>query len=267
MLTLIALYLVCGAVAGLMAGLLGLGGGLVVVPLLNYIFQITAAVPDELCLRLAVGTSLASILFTGLSSARAHARRGTVLWPWVRPLAPALAVGTVSGSFIAAGLPVLGLKAFFAFFVVAVAIQMLGDYYPASRGQKPGGAVLAAAGLLIGGISSLVGLGGGSMSVPFLRWSGAEMRQAVGTSAALGVAIAAAGAIGYIINGWGAPDLPPHSLGYVSLPATLGVAATSIFFAPLGARLSHALPVPLLKKFFTVYLFIIAARLIWEIIA
>ena len=267
MLTLILLYLVCGAMAGLWAGLMGLGGGLVVVPLLNYIFHLNAAVPDDLCLRLAVGTSLASILFTGASSTLAHARRGSVLWSWVRPLAPALALGTFLSSKAAAALPLFGLKAFFACFLVVVAVQMAVDYYPAARKENPGRAVLAGGGLLIGGVSGLVGLGGGTMSVPFLRWFGVDMRPAVGTSAALGMAIAAAGALGYILNGWGMPGLPPHSLGYVSLPATLSVAATSIFFAPLGARLSHALPVNALRKVFAIFLVLLAARLGWELLA
>ena len=266
MLTLIILFLICGVAAGLLAGLLGLGGGLVIVPLLNYIFKFSAGLPEELSLRLAMGTSLASILFTGASSTRAHARRGSVLWPWVWPLAPALALGTALGSRVAAALPVFGLKAFFSCFLVAVAVQMLADYYPASREAKPPRAVLAGAGLGIGGISSLVGIGGGTMSVPFLRWCGVDMRLAVGTSAALGWAIAAAGSLGYAVNGWGAPDLPPHTLGYVSLPATFGVAATSIFFAPLGARLSHALPVNTLKKIFAVFLVLLAARMVWELL-
>ena len=267
MLTLILLYLACGAAAGLCAGLLGLGGGLVVVPLLNYIFQLDPSVPNDLGLRLAVGTSLASILFTGASSTRAHALRGSVLWSWVRPLAPALALGTFLGSRMAASLPIFGLKLFFACFLVVVAIQMAADYYPVSRGKKPGRAVLAGAGLFIGGVSSLVGLGGGTMSVPFLRWSGIDMRRAVGTSAALGLFIAASGALGYMLSGWGAPGLPPHSLGYVSLPATLGVAATSIFFAPLGARLSHALPVNILRNGFAVFLVLLAVHLAWGLLA
>jgi uncharacterized membrane protein YfcA len=267
MLTLILLYLICGALAGLWAGLLGLGGGLVVVPLLNYIFHLNAAMPDTLSMRMAVGTSLASILFTAASSTRVHARRGLVLWPWVWPLAPAMALGTALGTRLAVALPVFGLKAFFACFLVAVALQMLRDYSPASRDSKPGRAVMTGAGLVIGGVSSLVGLAGGAMSLPFLRWSGVDMRRAVGTSAALGWAIALAGSLGYVINGWGAAGLPPYSLGYVSLPATLGVAATSIFFAPLGARLSHALPVNVLKKIFVVFLLLMAARLWWELLA
>jgi uncharacterized membrane protein YfcA len=267
MLTLMLLYLICGAVAGLWAGLLGLGGGLVVVPLLNYIFKLNAAMPDTLSLRMAVGTSLASILFTAASSTRAHALRGAVLWPWVWPLAPAMALGTALGTRVAVALPAFGLKAFFACFLVAVAIQMLRDYSPASRGSKPGRAVMAGAGLVIGGVASLVGLAGGTMSLPFLRWSGVDMRRAVGTSAALGWAIALAGSLGYVVNGWGTAGLPPHSLGYVSLPATLGVAATSIFFAPLGARLSHALPADVLKKIFVGFLLLMAARLWWELLA
>jgi len=266
-LTFLLMYLACGAVAGLWAGLLGLGGGLVVVPLLNYIFQLDPALSDTLSMRLAVGTSLAAILFTAASSSLAHARRGAVLWSWVRPLAPALALGTALGARLAVSLPVFGLKAFFVFFLLAVAVQTLKDFAPASRGSKPGLPILAGAGLLIGGVSSLVGLGGGTMSLPFLRWAGLDMRRAVGTSAALGWAIALAGSLGYAVNGWGAAGLPPYSLGYVSLPATFGVAASSVFFAPLGARLSHALSVSALKKLFAVFLVLMAARLAWELLA
>ena len=267
MLTLITLYLICGIMAGLWAGLLGLGGGLVVVPLLHYIFQHGAAVPEELSLRMAMGTSLASILFTATASTRAHARRGSVLWDIVRPLAPALALGTALGSVAAAALPVWGLKIFFAFFLVAVAVQMLADYYPAARAATHGRALLNGAGLFIGGVSSLVGLGGGSLNVPFLCWLGIDLRRAVGTSAALGWSIALAGSLGYAINGWGAPGLPPHCLGYVSLPATLGVAVASVFFAPLGVRLSHAMPVSALRWIFAVFLTLLAVRMAWDILA
>ena len=267
MLTLIALYLFCGVLAGLWAGLLGLGGGLIVVPLLNYIFQLNGAVPEELSLRLAMGTSLASILFTAASSTRAHARQGAVIWALLRPLAPALALGTALGSVAAAALPVWGLKIFFAFFLVIVAAQVWLDYYPGSRSLRPSLALLTGAGLFIGGASSLAGLGGGSLAVPFLRWIGIDLRRAVGTSAAMACSIAAAGSLGYAINGWGAPGLPPHSLGYISLPAVLGVACASVFFAPLGARLSRALPLDTLRKIFAVCLTLLAVRLTWDILA
>jgi uncharacterized membrane protein YfcA len=178
-----------------------------------------------------------------------------------------MALGTALGSIGAAALPVFGLKVFFACFIVAVAVQMLGDYQPATRGSKPGRATLAGAGLVIGGVSSLVGLGGGSMSIPFLLWFGVDLRRAVGTSAALGWAIAAAGSLGYALNGWGAPGLPPYCLGYVSLPGALGVAATSVFVAPWGARLSHAMPVGALRKIFAVFLALLASRLLWELLA
>ncbi|MDR3039073.1 MAG: sulfite exporter TauE/SafE family protein [Candidatus Adiutrix sp.] len=267
MLTL-SLYLVCGAAAGFLAGLLGLGGGLVVVPLLQVIFSTGGAVPEELSLHLAVGTSLSCIMFTAVASARAHARRGAVLWPLVRGIAPAIALGTLLGSAAAAALSAVGLKIFFVCFLVVVAVQMLGDFYPPVRGDgRPGRAILAGAGLVIGGVSSLVGLGGGTLSVPFLRWCGVDMRQAVGTSAAIGWAIAAAGSLGFAAHGWGVPGLPPYCLGYISLPATLGVAAASIFFAPLGARLSHALPVSTLRKCFAIILCAVAARLAWTLLA
>ena len=149
---------------------------------------------------------------------------------------------------------------------VIIATQMLLDFYPHPRKTMPGHAALAAAGFTIGGVSSLVGLGGGSMSVPFLRWCGVEMRQAVGTSAAISWPIAISGTVGFIIVGWGDPQLPAWSLGYVSLPATLGIACSSVFFAPLGAKLAHSLPVPVLRRFFAVFLYVTAGEMLWNIL-
>ena len=265
MTTIILLYMLCGAAAGFLSGLIGIGGGLVVVPLLNMIFQLQGNVPSELVMHLAVGTSLSSILFTALSSARAHARRGGVLWPYVKGLAPAIVAGTVCAAWLASGLSTAGLRGFFVVFLLFVATQMLFDIYPKPRKEMPGKTALAAAGFTIGGVSSLVGLGGGSMSVPFLRWCGVEMRQAVGTSAALSWPIAVSGTIGFIIVGWAAPGLPEWSLGYASLPATLGIACSSVFLAPLGVKLAHALPTTVLRRFFAVFLYVTAGEMLWNI--
>ena len=238
------LNMLCGAVAGLLSGLIGIGGGLVVVPLLHMIFRLPGAIPPGLIMHLAVGTSLSSILFTALSSARSQARRGGVLWDYVKGLAPAIVLGTLCAAWLASRMSTAGLRIFFVVFLLFVATQMLFDFYPHPRKTMPGRATLAAAGFTIGGISSLVGLGGGSMSVPFLRWCGVQMRQAVGTSAAISWPIAVSGTLGFVFVGWAAPDLPDWSLGYVSLPATLGIACSSVFFAPLGVKLAHTLPVP-----------------------
>ncbi|MBR3880563.1 MAG: sulfite exporter TauE/SafE family protein [Mailhella sp.] len=265
MTTILFLYILCGAIAGFLSGLIGIGGGLVVVPLLNMIFRLQGDIPAELIMHLAVGTSLSSILFTAISSARSHARRGGVLWGYVKGLAPAIVLGTICAAWLASRMSTSGLRGFFVAFLLCVATQMLFDFYPHPRRTMPGRGALAAAGFTIGGVSSLVGLGGGSMSVPFLRWCGVEMRQAVGTSAAISWPIAVSGTIGFVIVGWGAPDLPNWTLGYVSLPATLGIACTSVFFAPLGVKLAHTLSVPVLRRFFAVFLYVTACEMLWNI--
>lgn len=261
------LYICTGAAAGFFSGLLGIGGGLVVVPLLTLIFSMQGDMSPNLAMHVALGTSLSSILFTAVSSSRAHARRKSVLWNYVRGMAPAITLGTLAGSFLAAGMSGAGLRIFFVCFLFAVATQMLMDFYPRARHTPPGMAGLSIAGLVIGGVSSLVGLGGGSLSVPFLRWCGVEIHKAVGTSCALSWPIAIAGSIGYIRTGWNQPGLPEWSLGYISATATLGIACTSIFFAPLGAKLAHALPVSTLRKIFALFLYVTATRMLWGIIA
>ena len=260
--TILFLYILCGATAGFLSGLIGIGGGLVVVPLLNMIFRLQNDIPQELIMHLAVGTSLSSILFTAISSTRSHARMGGVLWKYVLGLSPAIVIGTLCASWLASRLSTAG---FFVVFLVCIATQMLFDFYPHPRKTMPGRTALAAAGFTIGGVSSLVGLGGGSMSVPFLRWCGVEMRQAVGTSAAISWPIAISGTVGFIIVGWGDPQLPAWSLGYVSLPATLGIACSSVFFAPLGVRVAHAVSVPALRKFFAIFLYVTAGEMLWNL--
>ncbi|MBO4318454.1 MAG: sulfite exporter TauE/SafE family protein [Mailhella sp.] len=258
---LLFLYLCCGAAAGFFSGLLGIGGGLVVVPLLNLIFTAQQNVPPGLMMHIAVGTSLSSILFTSVSSSRAHSRRGAVLWSVVKKMAPYIAAGTLAGTVIAGHLSTWGLRVFFVCYLFVIATQMLFDYYPHARETVPGTAGLAGAGAVIGGVSSMVGLGGGSLSVPFLRYCGVEMRTAVGTSSALAWPIAIAGTLGYIAVGWDAPGLPPYSLGFINIPTTLGIACTSVLFAPMGAKLAHALPVSVLKKVFAVFLYVTAVKM------
>lgn len=264
--TIIILYLLCGAAAGFFSGLLGIGGGLVVVPLLTLIFSQQGNINPAVAMHVAVATSLSSILFTSVSSARSHARRGSVDWHFVRGLAPGIVIGTLIGAFGAAYISGFGLRAFFVVFLLAIATQMLLDLYPKARVSTPGVPVLSGAGLVIGGVSSLVGLGGGSLTVPFLRWCGTTMHMAVGTSSAVAWPIAVAGTFGFVVSGWGNSLLPPYSLGYVNLPATLGIACTSVFCAPLGARLAHALPVATLRKVFAVFLYVTAADMMWGMI-
>jgi uncharacterized membrane protein YfcA len=254
------LYIALGAFAGVLAGLLGVGGGLVIVPILTFIFTAQQQ-PTEHILHLALGTSLASIMFTSISSLRAHHARGAVDWPVVRRITLGIMAGTFFGSWVAAQLSTRFLKAFFVIFLYYIAVQMLLDIRPQPHRQLPGRVALFSVGGLIGGISSLVGIGGGSMSVPFLVWCNIAMRNAIGTSAAIGFPIALAGAAGYVVNGL-AVKLPPYTMGFVYLPALLGIAAASILTAPLGAMLAHSLPVGRLKKIFALLLMVMGTKML-----
>ena len=255
-------YLVFGAVAGVIAGLLGVGGGIVVVPALFWFFT-AQGFSQEIIMQMALGTSLAAIMFTSISSFRAHHRRGAVLWPIVKAITPGILIGTFAGSCVAAKLPTGFLKGFFVCFLYYVAIQMLLNIKPKASRQIPGQAGMFGAGFGIGAVSSLVGIGGGTLSVPFMVWCNIAMHTAVGTSAAIGFPIALAGTVGYVVNGLGAANLPPLSFGYIYLPALVGVAAVSILTAPYGARLAHKLPVPTLKRFFALFVLAMATRMLW----
>ena len=255
-------YLVFGAVAGVIAGLLGVGGGIVVVPALFWFFTAQGFSPD-IIMQMALGTSLAAIMFTSISSLRAHHRRGAVLWPIVKAITPGILIGTFAGSCVAAKLPTGFLKGFFVCFLYYVAIQMLLNIKPKASRQIPGQTGMFGAGFGIGAVSSLVGIGGGTLSVPFMVWCNIAMHTAVGTSAAIGFPIALAGTVGYVVNGLGAANLPPLSFGYIYLPALVGVAAVSILTAPYGAKLAHKLPVPTLKRFFALFVLAMATRMLW----
>lgn len=243
-----------------LAGLLGVGGGLVIVPVLTFIFT-ARHLPEGHILHLALGTSLASIMFTSVSSLRAHHARGAVDWLVVRRISFGIMVGTFGGSWVAAQLSTRFLKGFFVVFLYYVATQMLLNIKPQPHRQLPGRTAMFGVGGLIGGVSSLVGIGGGSMSVPFLIWCNIAIHRAIGTSAAIGFPIALAGAVGYVVNGLSIP-LPPYSLGYVYLPALVGIAAASIVTAPLGAKLAHSLPIDKLKKVFALLLIVMGTRML-----
>ena len=257
-------YILLGVFAGLLAGLLGVGGGIVIVPMLNLTFALQQ-LPAGQIQHLALGTSLATIVFTSLASLRAHHARGAVDWPVVRRISPGILLGTFAGSFLAARLSSDLLKGFFGCFVFFVAWQMLSGAQPHSHRQVPGRTGLSLTGSLIGGISSLVGIGGGSMSVPFLLWCNLPARSAIGTSAAIGLPIALAGAAGYLLNGLTNPQLPPYTLGYIYLPALAGIAGASYLTAPYGARLAHNLPVSRLKKGFACLLIVIGSKMLYSL--
>jgi uncharacterized membrane protein YfcA len=259
------MYIFVGAIAGVLAGLLGIGGGLVIVPMLVFCF-VRQGIPDATIMHLALGTSLASIMFTAVSSFRAHHKRGAVHWDVVRKIVIGIFTGTFMGSYIAAQLSTRFLKGFFVVFLYYVAVQMLTGKKPKPTRQIPGRTAMFGVGNVIGVVSSLVGIGGGTLSVPFMIWCNMPVHHAIGTSAAIGFPIAIAGTLGYIVNGWSASGLPDYSLGYIYLPALAGIVVTSVLTAPLGVRLAHSLPVDRLKRVFAVLLLLVGTRMLISIV-
>ncbi len=264
MLTAWVAYLLLGAVAGFLAGLLGVGGGLIIVPVLSLVFAVQHF-PESHLLHLALGTSLASIVFTSISSLRAHDAHGAVNWRIWRQITPGIVTGTLAGSALAAWLSSGFLKAFFVVFLFYVGTQMMLDIRPKAARDLPGLPGMFAAGNVIGAVSSLVGIGGGTLSVPFMTWCNVKLHEAIGTSSAIGLPIALAGAVGYAVNGWGVPGLPKGSVGFVHLPALAGIVVASVATAPLGARLAHRLPVKRLKKVFALLLYVMGLRMAWSL--
>jgi len=265
MTAILLMYILVGAVAGVLAGLLGIGGGLVIVPMLVFCFM-RQGFPDAMIMHIALGTSMASIMFTAVSSFRAHHKRGAVHWDVVRKIVIGIFTGTFLGTCIAAQLSTRFLKGFFVIFLYYVAVQMLTNKKPKASRQIPGHAGMFGVGNIIGVVSSLVGIGGGTLSVPFMIWCNMPVHHAIGTSAAIGFPIAIAGTIGYIVNGLSIQGLPDYSLGYIYLPALLGIVVTSVLTAPLGVRLAHSLPVDRLKRVFAVLLLVVGTRMLVSII-
>lgn len=252
-------YGLTGVLAGVFAGLFGVGGGLIVVPILTFLFA-AQQIPEAHIVHLALGTSLASIMFTSLSSMRAHHLRGAVKWAMVRKISIGIVAGAFLGSWLAAQLSTRFLKIFFVVFLFYVAARLLLDVRP-SPGKPYSAAGIFGAGSLIGAVSSLVGIGGGTMSVPFLLRCNISMHNAIGTSAAIGFPIALAGAAGYAVNGLKVDGLPAYTLGFIYLPALIVVSLASITTAPLGAKLAHNLPVVLLKRIFAGLLIIVGIKM------
>jgi len=257
---LLFLYFPMGALVGFIAGLLGVGGGAILVPAFLVAAQ-AEHFPPEHAMHMALGTSLACILASSFSSARTHFKKGAVNRAVVQGMSPSILMGSLAGTFLAAQLPATPLKWIFLSFLVYVAQDLLRKPKPIAKASLPGPSGLIMMGTLIGGFSSLVGIGGASLSVAFLVWCSVGMHEAIGTSAALGVMISLAGTLGYIWNGWGIPHLPSGSLGFVYLPAFFGVTLTSYFVAPYGARAAHRLPVPTLRRFFAIFLLIVSTRM------
>ena len=262
---LIFVLVAIGCIAGLLAGLMGIGGGIVLVPGLYYSMSILGYAPDHL-MHMAVGTSLAAMAPTGLSSARAHYKRGAVDIKLVKNIGVGIFIGVIIGTLLADYFSGDHLRVFFGFALMALAFVMIADPSRYSLKDKmPGQPWEGLMGSIIGTISTLMGIGGAVMNVPFMSLCKVPMHTAVGTAASLGLFISIPGLIGFIIIGWGVSELPPLSLGYINLMAFALIIPFSIIMAPVGAKLAHSLPVDKLRRVFAILLIIIAGRMIWEI--
>jgi uncharacterized protein len=263
---LLPLCLCLGLASGFMAGLLGVGGGIILVPGLYYIFRVLGYDPDVI-MHMAVATSLAMIIPTGIASARAHAKKNAVRFDLVKRIGPGLVVGVVFGIWLASHLETDGLILFFAVMLVVVSVLMvLAPTIPAHHQDGHGPKILLSAigGFTTGVISSLMGIGGATLNVPFMSFHGIKIHQAVATAAALGPLIAIPGTLGFIVIGFGVDDLPPYTLGYLFLPALAVIAPISVLIVPYGARAAHSLPVKTLKNGFAAFIILVAAHMLYE---
>lgn len=261
-LDLVGWFLLLGAVTGFAAGLLGIGGGMVMVPFITMLLT-SKDFPSEYIVKVAIATSLTTILFTSVSSVRAHAQRGAVRWDIARTLAPGIMVGSIAGAQIAAALRGSVLSVGFGGFVALMATRMLFKSAGSVHGTLPGSAGRVGMGTVIGVASAIVGAGGGFITVPFLTRANVKIHEAVATSAACGFPIAVAGTVGYVYAGWGL-DLPAGTVGYIYLPALASIVATSVLTAPLGARVAHAMDVGRLRTLFAMLLYTLAAYMLWK---
>ncbi|MDR1529110.1 MAG: sulfite exporter TauE/SafE family protein [Burkholderiales bacterium] len=257
--------LILGCVVGFLAGLLGIGGGLLTIPFITMLLSQQMPSNDYL-VHMAIGTSAATIVFTSFSSLRSHYRHGAIFWPVWRGVVPGLILGGLLGAHIAGLLPMKPLAFIFAAFTAFSATQMLLGATPKASRQLPGVFGLISAGTVIGAISALIGAGGGFLSVPYMVWNNVPVRNAIATSAAMSFPIALASTLGFIIVGWNVDGRPDHSIGYVYLPAMVAIVVTSMFFAPLGARAAHRWPVVTIRRCFGFLLYGLSAYMVWKVL-
>lgn len=258
-------YGLLGGFVGFFAGLLGIGGGMTIVPVLTLLFA-AQQFPGAQVLHLALGTAMAYILFTSLSSLWAHHTHGAVRWPTVLAMGPGMVAGTLLGTVLAASLSSRSLSIFFTTLVYLAGLQMMLGVKPAAVRQLPGKLSLFAIGGAIGGVCSLLAAGGAFMTVPFLSYCNVRVHHAIGTAAALGFPIALAGTIGYVANGLGHPGLPAYAVGFVYLPAAVCLIIGGMLCAPLGARTAHRMPVQKLRKLFALFLFALATHMLLSLV-
>jgi uncharacterized membrane protein YfcA len=254
-------YLAIGVTVGFLAGLFGIGGGMIMVPMLVFVFT-AKGFPAEHLMHLSLATSMATIVFTSLSSVRAHHMHGAVDWNVARAMAPGIVVGALAATLVTAFVPTRPLAITFALFMFYASFSMFREVKPVPSRQLPGAAGLFGVGAGIGALSSVLAAGGAFLSIPFLVRCNVALKRAIGTAAANGFPIAVAGSAGYILNGQRAQNLPEGSLGYVYLPALAIIVAASMPVAPLGAKLAHRLPVKRLRIVFALMLLAIAIRML-----
>jgi len=255
-------YLVLGVVAGLVGGLLGLGGGILIVPALLFLF-IWQGMPADILMHLAVATSLFTIVFTSISSSYAHHKHQAVLWSQVFLLTPGIIIGAVFGAFLADYISSDILRRLFGIFEILVACQIGFSVKPSAHRSLPGRNGMLIAGGGIGTLSTILGIGGGTLTVPFLVWCHVNIRKAVATSSACGFPIALAGTLAMIYTGLDSTSLPENTIGYVYWPAALLILVTSVLFAPVGAKLAHTMPVASLKRVFAIVLACVGLRMLF----
>jgi uncharacterized membrane protein YfcA len=256
--------LAAGAFAGTTAGLLGIGGGIIIVPVLSLVFK-AQGVNSEIIIKVAVGTSLATIAITAISSTWAHHKRGAVRWSLVRIMTPGVIAGAIVGAWLADLIPGYWLTLGFVIFLILVSIQMVLGSVSSDR-RLPKSGVLRGVASVVGCISALMGIGGGVLHVPYLSWHGVSVKQAIATAAAMGIPMAFVSTLGFVVMGWNNADVPQNSLGYVNLPAFAGVVVASILLAPLGAHLAHWLPDRVIKSLFALFLLILSLHMAYEML-
>lgn len=254
-------YLAIGVTVGFLAGMFGIGGGMIMVPMLVFVFT-AKGFPAEHLMHISLATSMATIVFTSLSSVGAHHKHGAVDWRVARAMAPGIVAGALAATLVAGFVPTRALAVFFAVFMLYASLQMFFEVKPKPSRQLPGAAGLFGVGAGIGALSSVLAAGGAFLSIPFLVRCNVPLKRAIGTAAANGFPIAVAGTAGYILNGLRASGLPDGSLGYVYLPALAIVVAASMPMAPLGAKLAHRLPVKRLRIVLALMLLGIALRML-----
>lgn len=254
--------LLLGIVAGVSAGLFGIGGGALIVPVLSWLLAARQFNPEQIML-VAVATSLATALFTSAASVHTHHKLGNIDWRRAFRLSPSLLAGAVGGAVLAGYISAELLRWFFIAYLLYTSVQMAVPKLAAVAAHGGRQYLDYPMGLLIGVLSAILGIGGGTMTVPYLAGGGLPMKNAVATSSTCALPIALSAAASYVVLGWHAYNLPAGSLGYIYLPAFAGIVTTSIFTAPLGAKLAHRLPARRLKRYFAVVLLLIAIKMAW----